>query len=243
MTGIRSMFGDLPMRGIWFAPYGTPCPRNAWEPLGPEWSTDLPRERDNDVHGFQFRDPYRIMPPDRFARMSVVFDAGTGVERARLLLPQVQVVQDCNGPEAGVVAKWMVTAPRLRRFMREREQTLNGDDSRTRYTRPTGVGGGGGGAATVNAVAPSPAAMLAEAACLARASGMGTGDIIDQVTDALKRHGQEEKRAQARAAFHRYLTNEIGEVVRAGLIDELSVGLVEQAQRLADEGVLLVRDR
>ncbi len=109
---------------------------------------------------------------------------------------------------------------------------------------PFGRGGGGGGAATVSPVpSPPPRVALAEAACAARAAGMGTGDIIDHVAEALTRHGKEEKRAKARAEFHRYLTAEVGEVVRAGLIDELAVGLVEVAQRLADEGVLLVRDR
>lgn len=240
IAGLRHFYGDLPMRGIWFAPYGTPCPRNAWEPLGPEWKQDLPLEKPEGLHGFGWDDPYRIMPPDRFARMSVVFDAGTATDRARLLLPQVQVVQGYDGPEPGVVAKWMVTAPRRRRWMREREQQLI---SRETPVTPFGRGGSGGtGGATVSP-GPTPRAALAEAACAARSAGMGSGDIIDHVAEALKLHGQEEKRAKTRAAFHQYLTTEVGELLRAGLIDELAVGLAEVAQQLADEGVLLVRDR
>ncbi len=240
MIGLRHFYGDLPMRGIWFAPYGTPCPRNAWDPLGPEWKQDLPRDEPERLHGFGWDDPYRIMPPDRYTRMSMVFDAGTATERARLLLPQLQVLQSYDGPMPGVVAQWMVTAPRRRRWTREREQLM----SRETPVTPYGRGGGGGAAATANPVpSPTPRAALAEAACAARSAGMGTGDIIDHVAEALTRHGQEEKRAKTRTAFHQYLTTEVGELLRAGLIDELAIGLAEVAQRLADEGVLLVRER
>lgn len=232
VIGLRHFYGDLPMRGIWFAPYGTPLPRTADERLGPEWSTTPPMSQPEPVWG--------SLGPVRSGgspmETSVVFDAGDGDERARLLLPKVQVMyNDCDGAWPGNIAVWMVSPARLDRLMREKEQTLDGTGGKLGGARMT--------ACSVNEAVADPVAALAEAACAARDTGMGVGAIIDKVGEALTRHGNEKRRAQARTRIRAYLHGHVGDLLRPELIDELAVGLAEQAQQLGDEGVLLVRER
>lgn len=228
MTGsVLEQLAGFPLRRVVFAPVGTRLPRTASEPLDRAFQPFLVEDQPEPVTFWDAR-KLRMSELPRFQTMSLVLDVGLGDTVARLVLPNLRVE---HHPDDGSVASFMFSPAMLRRF----EQQWRSGVASGFVASAGGPVEPGSPVFVKGGQVYDPGVEIRNAAVSARRAGMGCGDIMQHVSDALVEEGQLERREQATARMRKVLAMQLGDLLRPERLDAIAGKLADEAERLVEE--------